>query len=486
MQSGRGGIVTGELERTLGFWQTFATGVGLVVASSTLVTLGNGFGLVGPAFVIPATVALVISILIALSYAELANMIPGAGMVGDYTAPALGRLAAIFAVLGGYIVLAFAAGAAESLVAGISINGLVPAVPPVLVAASIVGLFFIVNMLGVELFGKTQVLLTSVLMVSIAVLGIIGLLGVGGENPVSGLTFNPAGWGEVSQMLVLGIWLYIGIEFVCPMSEEIRNPERNIAWAMILGLVAIFVADMLFGVAMVRFTDAEALATSATPQIVGAESIAGQVGLVWVSAMTLLAAASSIDTLIAATPRMLYGLAREGMLPKVFAYVNPRFRTPWVSICAVTLLVALPLAFAINIDTIITLILIAAVTWLVSYIIAQVDVIVLRRKYPEARRPFKTPLYPVPQVLGIAACVYMIFNVHPDPATRNTIWFFAGLSALIIVAYAVVWLKFFKKLPLFRPVPLDEEMKFIGAHSEPAEPGEGEDAEAQPTRKVQS
>ncbi len=383
----------GELKRTLGFWQTFATGVGLVVASSTLVTLGNGFGRGGPAFIIPAFAACVISILIALSYAELANMIPGAGMVGDYTAPALGRLPAIFAVLGGYVVLAFAAGAAESLVAGVSINGLVPALPPVLVAGVIIVVFFVVNMLGVELFGKTQVLLTSVLMATIAVLGVVGLLGLGGGTPVSGLTFNPGGWMQLSQLVALGIWLYIGIEFVCPMSEEIRNPERTIARAMILGLVVIFVADMLFGVAMVLYTDGEALATSTTPHVLGAESIAGQVGLIWVSATTILAAASSIDTLIAATPRMLYGLAREGMLPRIFAYVNPRFRTPWVSICAVSILIAAPLAFAITIDTIITLILIAAVTWLLSYIIAQVDVIVLRRKYPDARRPFKTPLY---------------------------------------------------------------------------------------------
>lgn len=459
----------GELRRTLGFWQTFATGVGLVVASSTLVSLGNGFGLGGPAFVIPAFAALIISILIALSYAELANMIPGAGMVGDYTAPALGRLAAIFAVLGGYMVLSFAAGAAESLIAGTSINSLLPFVPPIAVSGTLVVLFFAVNMLGVELFGKTQVLLTSILMATIAVLGLIGLLGLGGGTPVENVSFNPAGWGEISQLVTLGIWLYIGIEFVCPMSEEIRSPERTIGRAMILGLITIFVADMLFGLAMTRYADLQTLATSTTPHVAGAEAIAGQLGMVWVSSMTILAAASSIDTLLAATPRMLYGLAREGMLPRMFAYVNPRFRTPWVAICAVTLLVALPLVLAITIDTIITLILIAAVTWLISYIIAQVDVIVLRRKYPDARRPFKTPFYPVPQVLGIAACVYMIFSVHPDPAMRNTIWLFAGLCTLAILAYAVIWLKFVKKLPLFKPVPLDEEMKFISEHSEPVE-----------------
>ncbi len=82
----------------------------------------------------------------------------------------------------------------------------------------------------------------------------------------------------------------------------------------------------------------------------------------------------------------------------------------------------------------------------------------------------------------------MIFSVHPDPATRNTIWLFAGLSALVILVYAVVWLKFVKKLPLFEPVPLDEEMKIIREHSEPIESGpmDGGRADVQPSRGAES
>ncbi len=145
-----------KLVRTLGFWESFATAVGLVVAGTTMVSLGYGFGLGGPAFFIAAFAALIISIFVAFSYAELANMMPGAGMIGDYTAPALGRLAAIFGVLGGYIVLVSAAGAMESVVAGMSMNSLWDVIPEKPFALFLLIFFLAVNLIGVKLFGKIQ------------------------------------------------------------------------------------------------------------------------------------------------------------------------------------------------------------------------------------------------------------------------------------------------------------------------------------------
>lgn len=266
--------------------------------------------------------------------------------------------------------------------------------------------------------------------------------------------------------MALGIYLYIGIEFVCPMSEEIRNPGRNIPRAMIFGLITVFIVDMLFGVASTLYVPLEDLATSQLPHLLSAEGIAGGVGLTALTVATVFASASSVSAILAAVPRMLYGLAREGMLPSIFGYIHPRFRTPWVSIGVVFVLIIMALlAFADN-DAILALILIATVTWLASYILAQVDVIVLRHKYPDAHRSFKTPLYPVPQIVGIAACVWMIVGIHPDPGLRATAWIGAGAFTLVIVAYAVIWLKFVKGIPLFEAVPLDEEMKLIRERTE--------------------
>ncbi|MBU2602368.1 MAG: APC family permease [Actinobacteria bacterium] len=453
-----------KLHRALGFWESFATAVGLVVAGTTMVSLGNGFGLGGMAFMIPAFIALIVSILIAFSYAELANMMPGAGMIGDYTAPALGRLAAIFGVLGGYIVLVAAAGAMESVVAGLSLNDLwgVPVKP---FAFALLALFCIVNLLGVKFFGRVQLIITVVMMATLTIFGVVGLLDIGGGTRLTDVAFNPNGWGNLSSLLAIGIWLYIGIEYVCPMSEEIKNPQRTIPKAMVTGLIAIFIADMLYGAATLLYVDHEELAVSAIPHLLGAEGIAGRTGLIWITIATVFASASSIDSHLAAVPRMLYGLSREGMLPKAFSYLHPRFRTPWVGIFAVLVCLAVPVTLSISIDLIMTLILVACITWLLTYIMAQVDVIVLRRRYPNVPRSFKTPGYPVPQIIGIAAAVYMIATIHPDPAMKYKIWLGAlGVSA-VVLAYGIIWLKA-KGMPLFTPVPLEAELEMIRQRSE--------------------
>lgn len=231
-------------------------------------------------------------------------------MIADYTTPALGRLLAIFGVIGGYIVLV---GNVEALLAGEALHGVWSAVPAFPVALLIPFLLFIVNMLGVEAFGRVQPLLTVVMIAALVALGLVGFLGIGGGTRVSEVAFNPGGWANVSQLMALGIYLYVGIEYVCPMSEEVRSPERNIPRAMIIGIVVIFLADVLFGSASLLYVDNDTLANSDIPYIVGAEGIAGRAGLIAIVVATVFASASSLDSNLAAVPLMLYGLAREGM-----------------------------------------------------------------------------------------------------------------------------------------------------------------------------
>ncbi|MGH3517606.1 MAG: APC family permease [Haloechinothrix sp.] len=448
-------MTTPRLERALGFWGALFTGIGLVVAATTLTTLGNGFGIGGPAFVVAAFAALIIMTLIAFSYSELANLIPGAGMIGAYTAPALGRGPAIFGVLAGYIVLVATVEPANQMVGGLAAQQLVPAVSPTLFAVVVTVTFCLINLLGVRSFGRAQATVTGVMMIVLLGFAVAGLFEIGGGTVTAEpIPFNPAGWFEVAHLVAFGVYLFIGIEFVCPMSEEIRRPERVIPRAMIAGLATVFIVDMLFGFAALKYVGLDELAVSAIPHLLVAEGAAGQTGLFILTAATVLAAASSVSAILAAVPRMLYGLARDGMLPRVFAWVHPRFHTPWVSVIAVTGLIVVAIVTVADSDSILTLILVATVMWLLSYILAQVDVIVLRRRYPDARRGFRTPLYPLPQIAGIAMCLWMIISIHPDAGMRTTVWLGAGGCAVAILGYAVVWLKIVKKLPFFVPTPL--------------------------------
>lgn len=446
-----------ELKRKLGFWQAYATATGLVVAGSTMVTLGYSMGLAGPAFIVSTFLAMVISIIIALSYAELSSILPGAGMIGDYTTVAMGKFMSIVAVLGGYFVLVATVGAAETMTAGFAAQSLFPEINLTLVAVMLLSFFLVVNLLGVEIFGSIQVFLTLAIMITLSVMGLFGLFDIFTAGPKLPTEFNPGGWSTVFQSLALGIWLFIGIEFVVPMVEEVKNPNKNIPRAMIFGLLSIFVADMLFGQAAARYIDPEVLLSSGTPQIDGAQAMLGSSGATWMIMVTIFAAASSINSNFAAVPRMFYGLARDGLLPRIFSYLHPKFRTPWVSIITVYMLFCVPLfVIQMTAEMLNILILSACTTWLISYIIAQLDVIILRMRYKDIERPFKSPLYPYTQIIGMIACLYMIVTIHPEIALKMQIYAIAGSFIAGICAYAFLWLKYTGQ-PLFKPVPLTEK-----------------------------
>ncbi|MGE5702570.1 MAG: APC family permease, partial [Clostridia bacterium] len=137
----------------------------------------------------------------------------------------------------------------------------------------------------------------------------------------------------------------------------------------------------------------------------------------------------------------------------------------WVGIIAVFLLLCIPFMLSISMDLIATLILSSCVTWLISYLIAQVNVIILRKKYPNLERPFKTPLYPIPQILGILGTLYAIVTIHPEPDMKVKIYSISGACLLAIVLYAFFWLKA-KRMPLFTPVPLQQIRGEIDRESE--------------------
>lgn len=437
------------LKRVLGFWQSFGVAVGLVVAGTTMVSLAFTFGATGPAFIITAAIAGVACILIATSYAELAAAIPGAGMIVDYTLPAMGRSMAIFGMLTGYIVLITAGGATECFVAGQAAQEII-GINYKVFAGILLTFFLIVNCLGVEWLGRSQVIMTFGMIGILVVFGIGGLLGIGTVTDPVPVPFNPFGWSTVAASMGGAIWLYIGIEYVCPMSEEIIQPEKNVPRAMIAGVVVIFVADMLFGQAILMYTPFETLTTSVVPQLAGAEAMYGAFGMTALAIATVFAGASSADSHMAAVPRMLYGLARDGMLPRFFAYIHPRFRTPWASIFAVFACMSIPFFIGLDINSIMTLIYTACTAWLVSYVIVQVDLVILRQKFPKMHRPFRSPAYPLPQIIGIITCVYTIYTMGTE-LILSTLPYLIGFAA-----YALIWVKFVMKKKCFEPVPFNE------------------------------
>ena len=125
-----------------------------------------------------------------------------------------------------------------------------------------------------------------------------------------------------------------------------------------------------------------------------------------------------------------------------------------------TCLAGLPLLVLHSQANVLTVLLISTSTsWLLAYIIAHVDVIVLRHRFPDARRPFKTPLYPVPQILGIGGMAYAVVYNSPTPELAHAVLGTAGLVIAIVCIGSALWVKLVMRRKLFEP-------DFVGQESE--------------------
>lgn len=448
--------MTHELKRAMGLPAGIASAVGLVVASSTLVLQGQGFGIAGPGFLIAMVVAMLVNLFAMFSFAELSGIMPRAGSINHYTQAALGPFMAIVAVLASYFIPVVFAGSAEASLPGIIVRDVFWGWMPARVfSVALVLALVITNLRGIAWFSAIQLVTAAAMILSIAAVGVIGLLGLGGGTPVESSlgSFNPLGW-SVFSLVALGFWLFVGAEFVTALAEEIKKPKVYIPISMFLGLLIILVAGGLYGLASLKYVTVEDLTSSLTPHIDVATAMLGRTGQVWMSLASILASATSINTVLCALPRMLYGMAKKGQLPSFLGKLN-RFQVPSVATYFVALAILTPLVVGVaTASTFVIYILASTFTWVIGYVIAHVDLIVLRIKHPEIRGGFRTPLFPIPQLLSLAGLVWILFDISPDPALTRSIYTIAFVFLGISVFYAALWVLLKEKKGLFQTTPV--------------------------------
>ncbi|MFT6928252.1 MAG: amino acid transporter [Psychromonas sp.] len=448
-----------KLKQTLGFWSCFSVAVGLVVASSTMVALGQGMGIAGGGFVIAMIAAWILQHFSAQSYAELSCIMPHSGGIRTYTRVAMGALPAVVATILGFVVPNLFAIPTELAVASSVLSDtFFPSISPLIFGGILLISLTITNIVGVDIFAKLQIMFTMTMMVSMTLLGLIGLTGIGAAPApvIADIPFNAMGTG-VFSLTALAIWLFIGIEFVTPMAQETKNSERNIPRAMFLGLVVIFAVNLVYGFASLKYVPAEQLASSNQPHIDMARAILGRPGVIWISIISIFASASSISTVIAVVPRMLYGMALSHELPKIFCKIHPTFRTPWIGIIAMSSAIgAFYYGGICDAPNLVIYILSACCAWLFCYVIAHINVIILRVRYPKMHRPYKSRFYPIPQIIGTLGIIYSIVNIAPVPEMKEPIFTLVGIMTVLAVTYGVIWLKFVVKQPLFKPQSMRE------------------------------
>ena len=451
-------------EGAVGFPTALATSIGLIIASSVVLTATQGFGLAGGTFAIAIVIAYILMLAQSSSFSEASGLIPTAGSVYDYVASGLGRFFAITGTLAAYLIVHVFAGTAETASAGLFaaasfdfLDGLNDGWSWT-IGVALLAIFAVVNLFGVELYGRLEVALTGFMWVTLFVFGLVGTLkarevdldgffgsGLIGPNP---------DFETILSMVGLAFFLFVGVEFVTPLASELKNPSKLVPRAMYVGVTMVAVAMFLYGAGVTRQVENVELEPGVflldTPLAIPefAEAVMGEFGKWWLGLAILAASAATINTLMAGIPRILYGMAKDGTLPQIFGRLHPRYKSPYVGIA---LSFILPAVYAINIDGdvdgIFVLILAGVCAWLFSYVLVNLSVVSLRMRHPDAHRPYRSPLFPVPQIVAVAGILVTIWYIAPPGLTRGEIYSRFGVMLAICAAYSLVWLLLVRKNP---------------------------------------
>jgi amino acid transporter len=441
--------------KKLGLGSGVAVCVGLIVATSCLVSLGQGTGLAGKRFILPLAIVVVLNSFIALSFAELHRMMPNVtGGLGQYVLVGLGPWASIVSNISAYVITMIFAMAVEVSMCGIVLNSLIPAVPPMVFSLFILLALLWVNLFGIDIFAKVQNVTVILLIGSMAALGILSLfkLGTGVTIPPEAQTPAPMQTtGELISLSAIAFWLFIGVEFIIPVAKDLRNPRRNVLLSMLIALAILFVVQSVLGSGMTNYVDLATLQGSDMPHIIFAENLLGKGGQVWMAVVTMLASISSLNTVMPSTGRILQGMADENMVPAVFKKLNRR-NVPWVGMLLLTVADVMMIATGyVNSSGLINLILAGSCFWLLSYVLTHLNVLVLRKRYPNAGRNKKLVFAGIPQVVGIVGNVYMIWNISSDMESRLMIYKVFFVLFALLALYAFIWVRAVRKMKLFDP-----------------------------------
>jgi len=455
-----------RLRRVLGPVQLTSLGVGAIIGTGIFVLTGvAAHDKVGPALTLSFVVAGAACIFAALCYAEFASMVPVAGSAYTYAYATLGELFAW--IIGWDLVLEYAVGSATVAhgwshyfqdfmgILGIQLPHVLTNAPfdfnpatgqlavtgtlidlPALMIAGIVTTVLVIGIRESARFNTAMVIVKLVIVFFVIIVGAFYV------DPRNWQPFAPYGYTGLSFFghTLLGVtgkggeplgmlagsatifFAYIGFDSVSTHAEESRNPRRDVPIGIIASLILctllyIAVAAVLTGMVPYDKISIDAPVSNAFKQV----------GLPWAQFLISLGALTGITSvllvLMLSQPRVLLAMARDGLVPpSFFGAVHERFRTPWKSTILTGVFVGLMGAFVplrilaelVNIGT------------LLAFVIVCAAVLIMRRTYPEAERPFSCPWVPLMPILGIVFCLLLMFSLPAENWLRLIIWLLLG------------------------------------------------------------
>ncbi len=465
-----------RLRRVLGPVQLTSLGVGAIIGAGIFVATGAAArNVAGPSLMLSYVVAGITCIFAALCYAEFASMVPVAGSAYTYAYATLGEFFAW--IIGWDLVLEYAVGGAtvangwsgyfQSVLAKFDLH-FPPALsgPPIiydtaaghfvrtagvvnLPAILIVTLVTIVLVKGIQ--ESASVNATMVFLKVTAVLFVI-LVGAFYINPENWQPFAPYGMTGVSFFgrtllgqvnaggqpvgMVAGaaiiFFAYIGFDSVSTHAEEARQPTRDVPIGIVASLVICTVLYIAVVAVLTGMVSYDKLSVDA-----GVSDAFKQAGLPWAEFIIAAAGVAGITSvllvLMLSAPRVFLAMARDGMVPQsFFGDVHHKFRTPWKS----TILIGASVATLTGFLPIDALLHLTNIGTLFAFLMVCAAVLIMRRTNPDAQRPFRAPLYPFVPILGILACLLLMFSLPVENWYRLIIWMVIGFVIYFSYGYS--------------------------------------------------
>ncbi|MBR1913014.1 MAG: APC family permease [Treponema sp.] len=448
-------------EPKLGLGSVIATGVGLIVATSCLLSIGQGASTIGTPFIISMSLACAFNILTALSICELNALMPNiSGGMAQFTLASCGPLLTIVTNMGGFLCCQVILGSSEASMFGNTLSQVLPSIPISGEAYSIamIVLLCILNLRGVDMFAKIQNVVAYGLIVSLVIMGILGVIKVNPSSVVEQPSVLSSKMSDVFSLLGLSFFLFIGVEFIVPIAPEVKNARRIVPLGMVVSLVIILVMQILITLGFKNYTAWEELSQSTIPHVLYGTALLGKAGTVWMSVVSILAVVSSVNTIMFGIPQLCYGMAKIDLLPKFFMRKNGR-GNPYVGLILVTAALSLINATGLSSsEKLVFLINTGCVFWIFCYVMVHIDVIILRFRMPHAPRTFRLPLGITIPVVGIAGNLYMIWNIAPDSKNRLVIFAIFAIVSILLSVYAFFWVKFRMEKPFFKPFAIKDVM----------------------------
>jgi APA family basic amino acid/polyamine antiporter len=459
------------LRRVLGPWSLMALGIGAVIGTGIFATIGTASAGdasrpgAGPALMVSFVLTAVVCSFTALCYAEFASMVPVAGSAYTYAYATLGELAAW--IIGWDLLLEYAigntavaiswAGYADEFLRGVGVDlprwlvidyRTASATPALLAGAPhVFGLPIVFNGLAMGIVALVTVLLVwgvkesarvngAMVVVKLVVLGFFVLACSRFVRPEHWHPFAPNGFAGIGAGAAVIFFAYIGFDAVSTCAEECRDPGRDMPIGILGSLALCTVIYVVVAAVFTGLVPYDALikldpARRAESLAVAMEYVqmpGWAIGIVAVGSVVAQTAVLLVFQL--GQPRILFAMARDGLLPPVFARVHPRFGTPHVSTILTGVLVGGVSAVA-SIDEMVDL---TNIGTLFAFMLVCIGIAILRFREPGRARPFRVPFGPlIVPVLGLVSCIGLVVYLPPSSWLRFFGWLAAGL--VIYAAY---------------------------------------------------